>query len=292
MEIFKFNMESEAIYNFLLSAGVLFFNYMIATGLIKLINKKVKDAKIRHKSRTWIYYIFIGLSVVIIFLIWFKKDISISTFLGFLSAGIALALHQVLLNIAGWLVIIFQKPFNLGDRIEFSNTRGDVIDINMFFTTLLEVGNWVDGNQSTGRVVHIPNGEVFKSQQFNYTTGFNGMWNESKFIVSLTSDWEKAESIIIETAKQEKEHDLEDRVQTEMEKMGKSYMIKLGKLTPITYIDIEEYGISITLRYMTSVRKQREIKNKIIRKVLTNFLSDPKIEIAYPTQTIFKKDIN
>lgn len=90
----------------------------------------------------------------------------------------AIALADVLKNMAGWMYIPSRRPFRVGDRIEIEGTRGDVVDIRLFCFSLMEIGNWVDAEQSTGRLVHVPNGSVFINQVANYTEGFQYIWHE------------------------------------------------------------------------------------------------------------------
>ena len=90
-------------------------------------------------------------------------------YLGFISAGLAVALKDLLVNLTAWLFIVIRKPFTVGDRITIGPTSGDVIDIRLFTFTLAEIGNWVDADQSTGRIVHVPNGFLFLKEMFNYT---------------------------------------------------------------------------------------------------------------------------
>ena len=99
-------------------------------------------------------------------------------------------------NLAGWVFIAIRKPFAVGDRIEIGDHTGDVIDMRLFQFTLVETGNWVDADQSTGRIIHIPNGWVFRQSTANYTAGFNFIWNEIPVTVTFESNWEKARDIL------------------------------------------------------------------------------------------------
>jgi hypothetical protein len=101
------------------------------------------------------------IGLLVIGRIWLTGMETLVTFLGLLSAGIAIALKDPLINIAGWVYILARKPFNVGERIEINNVAGDVIDIRIFQFSILEIGNWVQADQSTGRVLHIPNGVIF-----------------------------------------------------------------------------------------------------------------------------------
>ena len=110
--------------------------------------------------------------------IWFGGLTGWSAYLGLVSAGLAIALQDPLVNLAGWIFISVRKPFVVGDRIEIGGHRGDVIDLRLFQFSLIEIGNWVDADQSTGRIIHIPNGWVFKQTTANYTAGFKFIWDE------------------------------------------------------------------------------------------------------------------
>ncbi len=285
----KITIASQTTNKIMLSLIILFLTEIFIIVTIKIANKKIINIKKRHSLRKRIYYISFLMVIILMLFIWVQNIGSVTTFLGMISAGLALALHQALLNIAGWVLIVLQHPFNLGDRIEWDGIKGDVIDINIFYTSLLETENWVNGDQSTGRVVNIPNANIFKIPQFNYSTGFSAIWDELKILYTFKSDWEKAKKIMTETVYEEKEKDLEKKIRKEMKDMGKTYMIKQGKLTPITYVDIKESGIQITIRYLSPIRHQRGIRNRIFESMLKKLRKEENIEMAYPTITLNKE---
>ncbi|WP_040657268.1 mechanosensitive ion channel family protein [Orenia marismortui] len=283
------NFDDPLIRKLILSTGIVVITYLIGFWVVRFINNKVEDFKRRHQSRRFTYYIIFFIDSIIITFIWLEDPSSLTTYLGFLSAGLALALHQVLLNIAGWLLIILRRPFGLGDRIEWDQVQGDVIDIRVFYTTLLEVGNWVEADQSTGRLVNIPNSTIFKAALFNYTRGFGCIWNEIKFLVTFESDWERAKKIVLETGYEHSEEEIEERARRRIIKMSKNYMIKYGKFTPIAYVEIKSSGVQVTLRYLTSVRKRRISENQINESILKKFKDEDNIEFAYPTSRLYRR---
>ena len=164
--------------------------------LISPIINKIKDSKKRY---TWTkrasYFIYILLFIVI-GSIWFEGFESIATYLGFVSAAIAFALKDPIANFAGWMFITTRAPFKVGDRIELGNNAGDVIDINLFNFSIMEMGNWVDADDMTGRIIHIPNGRVFTDTLANYGRGFKYIWNELPVLITFESDWKKAKLIL------------------------------------------------------------------------------------------------
>ena len=110
--------------------------------------------------------------------------------------AIALAAQSTLENFIGGMTLFADKPFVVGDRIAIGQHAGDVIDLRPFQFTLIEIGNWVDADQSTGRLIHVPNGWVFKHTTANFTGGFEFIWNELPVLVTFESDWEKAKEIL------------------------------------------------------------------------------------------------
>ena len=81
-----------------------------------------------------------------------------------------------------------RRPFEVGDRIQVGEHIGDVVDIGAFTFTLLEVGHWVQADQSSGRVIHVPNGVVFDSPVTSYTKGFRYLWDELPVLVTFESN--------------------------------------------------------------------------------------------------------
>ena len=113
-----------------------------------------------------------------------------------MSAGLAIALKDMLSDLAGWVFILWRKPIEVGNRIQIGENSGDVIDVRPFQFTILEIGNWVKADQSTGRIIHIPNGSVFLQPLCNYDMGFKFIWNEIPVMITFDSDWEKAKEIL------------------------------------------------------------------------------------------------
>ena len=266
---------------------VLCIGYLFLFLLIKLINTRVTDIKVRHNIRKNTAYAISSLLIVIVAFIWIQNLNSITIFLGVASAGLALALQEVILCIAGWVLILVRRPYEVGDRIEINGVKGDIIDIRLFQTALLEIGNWVDADQSTGRIVNIPNSFVFKSPNYNYSRGFEFIWNELKILLTFESDWPKGKEIVLKHANSLAEG-LEDQVRRKIDVMRNRYMIYYGKLTPIVYTNIKDSGVEITLRYLTEAKKRRSTQDWLCQEILKDFDKEEKVNFAYPTYRIVK----
>lgn len=161
-------------------------------GILVLVDRRVQDSRARYRwSKSSSYVVFV-LGLFVVAQVWFTAIRSFGTFLGLLSAGVAIALKDVAADLAGWVFILWRRPFELGDRIQIGDNAGDVVDIRIFAFTIMEIGNWVDADQSTGRMIHIPNALVFTQPQANYTASFPFIWNELPVLLTFESDWEKA----------------------------------------------------------------------------------------------------
>jgi len=249
-------IASPVFLQILLTLIAIFVTYLITLIVKKIINRTIKDIKRKYTLRKFTIYIATFVCLLTIILIWIKRVGSVTTIVSVLGAGLTLALHQPITSIAGWLLILIRRPYETGDRVQIGNIKGDVIDIRLFYTSILEIGNWVDADQSTGRVIHCPNGKVFTEPIFNYTRGFEYLWNEIKIVVTFESNWKKAKDIIQEIGSKDYV-DLGEKVRAKIKRMSKKYMIHYEKLTPIVWTNIIDFGVELTLRYLTEARKRR-----------------------------------
>jgi len=256
--------------------------------VLKIVWRITEDPKSRYGWKRTVSFTTGFLSIFLILIVWIEAIGQFGAFLGLLTAGLAIALKDPLTNIAGWIFILTRKPFNLGDRIQIGDHAGDVIDIRLFQFTLLEIGNWVQADQSTGRIIHVPNGIVFSKTQSNYSAGFNYIWNEMTVLVTFESNWNLAKEILLRIVREHSESLTKDAEKKIIE-ASKKYMIFYQYLTPIVYTSLEASGVALTMRYMCDPRKRRGTEHNIWEDVLKEFARHKEIEFAYPTQRFFTR---
>lgn len=248
----------------------------------KLIVDKLEDYKERYFWGKTLKTVTMVFAIIILSRIWFGVFESIGTFIGLLSAGLAIAFKDLLVNIGGWLFITIRKPFKIGDRVQMGEVTGDVIDIRLFQSSVIEVGNWVDADQSTGRIIHIPNGLVFTQWQANYTEGFEYIWDEIPVLLTFESDWKKAKEILTEVINS-KTISLSNEAEKQIKDASKKFMIFYRTLTPIVYTTVKDSGVLLTMRYICGVKKRRGTEEIIWEAVLEEFAKHKNIDFAYPT---------
>jgi len=250
--------------------------------IINFFILRLKDAKIRYNWSRVTSYAAIIFGIIIVGQIWLDGIGSIVTYLGLLSAGIAIALKDPLTNFTGWLFILWNRPLEAGDRIQLGEHSGDVIDINFFNFTVMEIGNWVDADQNTGRIIHIPNGKIFIETLANYGKGFEYIFNEIPVLITFESEWQKAKKILEKIAKDFGEHPTR-AAEREIKKASQKFLIQHQNLDPVVYTKVADSGVLLTIRYLCAPKFRRDTEQEIWEEILKEFNIEPNIELAYPT---------
>lgn len=255
--------------------------------VLRLVWRQTKNVKIRYQWNRSLSFIIPFTGIILVATVWVPAFEQFGAFLGIITAGLAIALKDPIANLAGWIFILIRKPFVIGDRVQVGIHTGDIIDIRLFQFTMLEIGNWVDADQSTGRIIHLPNGKVFLEPQANYSTGFEYIWNEIKVLITFESNWEKTKGILeVLINKHTKNIDL--KAKQEILEASKNYMIYYKNLTPIVYTSVKESGVQLTLRYLCNPRRRRGSENEIWEEILLQFNAHNDIDFAYPTTRFYK----
>ena len=272
----------------LVTVGTIVGLWLVRHFVLGLVYRQVRDPWGRYRWRKGLTYVLVTVGVVTVGGVWFSGGVGeLLRFVGILSAGLAIALKEPLSNIAAWGFIIWRRPFEVGDRVQIGPHAGDVIDLGLFQFTLNEIGAWVDADQSSGRIIHIPNGKVFTDPVANYNKGFRYIWNEVPVVVTFESDWKKAKQNLGKIAIKHAEH-LTAQAEQDLLAASQQYLINYRKLTPIVYTKVVNDGVQLTIRYLIEPRKRRGTEHAIWEEILTEFAAAPDIDLAYHTTRGFK----
>jgi small-conductance mechanosensitive channel len=280
------NISDEAAQRLVYSLSIIILIVLLRYLILIVSFRNIRDPQIRFKWRRTTTYIATLLGFLLIGREWFEGMQSVATFFGLLSAGLAIALRELISNFAGWIFILWRQPFHLGDRIQIGDQHGDVIDKRVLMFSLIEIGNWVDADQSTGRILHVPNSHIFTKVLANYTSGFRFIWNEIPVHITFGSNAEKARGILQKIAERHSAGCAEE-AQKQLKKASDSVLIMYNVLTPTVYLTVRENGVRLTVRYLTDPRRRRGTEQSIWEDTLEAFKSDPEIEFAYQTIRIY-----
>jgi small-conductance mechanosensitive channel len=256
---------------------------MVVRALQLVASRSIADTSARYRVRKFIG--FAGYTIVALFLISSFSDRlgQLSVVFGVAGAGIAFSLQEVIASIAGWIAISLGGFYRIGDRVQLGGIRGDVIDIGMLRTTIMEMGDWVKGDNYNGRVVRVANSFVFKEPVYNYSGDFPFLWDEFTVPIRFGSDWRLAQTVI-EGAVIEATRDIVVECEQKWASMVRKYMIEDARIAPSVTLVITDNWIEYTVRYPVNFNRRRATKDIIMRSLLEGFEVHPgKLEFASTT---------
>lgn len=262
--------DHPVVFKLIVTGVLILLNIIIMQISGRILFRTIKNNATYYTTRKRFNYFNSTILILIIIIIWSGSKMDFATYIGFISAGIAISLREIFTNIAAWLIIIFQKPFEVGDRITINNQSGDVIDIKVFEFVLMELSQPSHGAQSTGRIVLIPNNFLFIHSLTNASRGFDYLWNELEVRVSLESNWESAKTILEEMINHHTLH-LSTEAEEKVYEASRKYMIHYQNLTPIVYVAVRPGHILLTIRYLCEPRQARVTENQIWQEILLAF---------------------
>ena len=262
--------------------------YALTRLVRRLIRDNIEDINRRHILQKYSSYL-AGFLLFVCGVALFADSLQgLGTVLALLLAGVAVALQDVLKSVVGWLYVSGRSGIEVGSRIEVGGVLGDVVDIGVLKTTVLEVGTMVYGRQSSGRLVTIPNYRLL-SDNVHFQGNANPLsWQEVRVTITFESDWKRAEGLVRGIGDDIHE-ELAPQLEAGFRRLEQRYAFKYGTLTPIVYITISGTGVELTLRFLTPVRRHRGSVDAVSRRILAAFAAEPTVELAHPTYRVFRR---
>lgn len=264
--------------------------YAVSRLVRRGINRHIEDVNRRHQLRKIVNYGFwITLAIATVALFFERVDFAdLGTVLALLGAAMTIALADVIRSLAGWVYVNSRSGIEIGSRVEVEGIKGDVIDIGLLKTTVLEVGEpLVHGLQSTGRIATVPNSLFLNRSVFASATVNPLVWQEIQILVTFESHWKRAREIILNVANELYE-DLVPELQAAFRTLERRYAYRLGPTTPIVYTQIADSGVLLTVRYLCHVRRRRGTIDRISTQILDRFDQEAQVEFAYPTYRVYR----
>jgi small-conductance mechanosensitive channel len=252
----------------LVAAGVTLLITFVIVGFVqRSLSRYIKDVDTRYRTRKFVSFLGYLAAVAIIATVFSDKLGGLTVAFGVAGAGVAFALQEVIASAAGWVAVSVGNYYSPGDRVQLGGVRGDVIDISILRTTLMEIGDWVAADLYTGRIVKVANSAVFKDPVFNYSAGFPFLWDEIVLPVKYGSDWKAARDmlrglvneVLVDYAAQVKESWLS---------MVRQYRIEQANVEPMITLRATDNWIEFTVRYVVDYRKRRWMKDFLFTRIL------------------------
>lgn len=261
----------------------------VAAFLVKLIatpvinrTKNPKDRYSRHKMVNTSLFLLVTVALVIL---WGRLFHNKGTFFGLIGAGLAIALREPLLSIAGRVAIFAGHMYGVGDRIEVNKISGDVIDVGMFYTRMMEIGNWITADQATGRIVQMPNSQIFGTPVYNYTQNFSYLWDQVDLPITYTSNLEAATRIMSDAGNEYSKEFLQ-RAQQDLEQMRHNYLVPAFELKPHVFVSFDSNYVTLTMRYIVDPHQRRGARSFLSSSMLAKIKERNDIQFGSTTSDI------
>jgi len=241
--------------------------WLVARFFKRTLAGRIRDTGIRYQVRKFITYLSYLLIIVMITLVFSDRLGSLTVALGVAGAGITFALQEVIVSLAGWFAISFAGFYKNGDRVQLGGIRGDVIDISLLRTTLMEIGEWVKGDQYSGRIVRIANSFVFKEPVFNYSGDFPFLWDEIVIPIKYGSNHLLARKLFQQVL-DEVVADYKNQAFNSWQTMVSKYMVEAASVDPSIILALNDNWMEYTIRYVVDFKKRRGTKDRLYTRIL------------------------
>ncbi len=257
----------------------------------KIINAKVRAPREHYRDRKLLSTIVVVLGAFIIAILWARLIPHHGTFFGLVAAGLAIALREPLLSVAGRIAIFGGRIYEVGDRVQIGSASGDVIDIGFIYTRLMEIGNWIGGDQYSGRILQFPNAQIFGTGVFNYTRDFQYIWDEIHLPITYESNLNASIEILVEAATEYTKKFLEG-AQQQLARMQEYFLVPDFELRPQVYLKVTTNWVGLTMRYVVDPQKRRAASTFLYRSVFEQIRRRDDIKLGTDTMEVAYKRAN
>ncbi|MGQ0645494.1 MAG: mechanosensitive ion channel family protein [Elusimicrobiota bacterium] len=252
----------------LIAAGVgLLAIYILVRFLRKTAARYVKDFDSRYRAKKALSFVGYLAALLLLAVIFSDRLSKLTVAFGVAGAGIAFALQEVIASVAGWAAISLGGYFRVGDRVQMGGIKGDVIDVGVLRTTIMEMGQWVQGDLYNGRIVKVSNSFLFKEPVFNYSADFPFLWDEIVFPVRYDSDWRYANKMLEDVAA-EVCGDFAEKSKDAWKVVVAKYRIEAARIDPLVSLRADQNWIEFTVRYIVDYSRRRATKDALFKRIL------------------------
>ena len=234
--------------------------------LQRSLGRSFQDSDSRYRIRKFITFLGWAAAVFVVANVYSDRLTGVTVAFGVAGAGIAFALQEVIASVAGWIAVSFGGFYSTGERVQVGGIKGDVIDIGVLRTTIMEVGEWVNGDLYNGRIVRVANSFVFKEPVFNYSADFPFLWDEFVLPIHYSSDRERARALILSCVN-EVIDDYPTRSRAAWKALVGKYRIEDASVDATVTLSGDENWLTFTARYIVDYRKRRFTKDRIFTRI-------------------------
>ncbi len=249
----------------------------------RAIRARIEDPSLRYRARKLVGTV--GWVVALLFVVAAFSDRlqGFALSVGVAGVAVAYALKEAISSLGARVAISFGRMFSVGDRIQIGDVRGDVIDIGLLKTTLMEVGGWVAGDLYTGRIVRVSNSRVFSDSVFNYSADFSFLWDEVRVPIRYGSDVRLARQLLAQATDSVCGEFVAEARETWKRITGR-YRLEPAQTEPLITLVANDNWVEFTLRYVVPFTARRITQDRLFSAILDAVAaSDGKVALASAT---------
>jgi small-conductance mechanosensitive channel len=245
----------------------------------KLLGKVAADRRRIETLRTVTRVALQVVAVLLILLVIFGPPTQLGTILGLAGAGLTVALKDFIVGFLGWFVLMGKNGIRLGDWVEINGVTGEVVELGMFHTVLLETGNWTDSGHPTGRRVTFTNSFAIEGHYFNFSTSGQWLWDELQIVLPSGKD---PYPIIDAFQKKVSEATSKSAPQAEQEWQSAARSRDMSALTAAPAINVKPVigGVEISVRYVTRASERYQLRAKLYQAAVDLLGEHPEAQLA------------
>ena len=269
--------------NLVYSAFAIFIGAVIYY-LLTTLALRIQEERVRFTFSKVSFVMATAVAIVILLAIWIQEVTYLALSLGLVAAGVSFSLQGPITSLVGWLVLAFERPFAVGDRIEINKVAGDVVDYGFFFIKVMEIQSWTEADLYTGRIMLVPTNWILSNAVYNYSKDFDYIWDKIWVGLLYGSDFAKISSDIREIANLFTAQ-IREQAETAYKHIHKKYYIQDTALEPQVFVSFSSNWVQIDLRYISFVRARSKTRSELSTKIL-QYLETNKITVASSSMNI------
>ena len=264
---------------FAVLAGIVIYHILGA------LASRIEETKLRFTFNKVSVVLSVAIVSVGLLAIWIQQLKFLAISLGLVAAGVSFSLQQPITSLVGWLVLAFERPFVVGDRIEIRDIAGDVIDYGFFFVKVMEIRQWTDADLYTGRILLVPTNWILSNTIYNYSKDFGYIWDKLWIGLLPGADYMKVAQDIKEMA-QRQTAAIVEKASSAYVKVRSKYFLTETNFEPQVFVSFNSNWIQLDLRYMAEIRNRAKMHSELSTMII-DYLANNGVNVASSSMNIY-----
>lgn len=272
-------LEFAFVQRLLTILGGIIIVIIITSAIKKGLNRTIRSTGNKYRARKAVNFFGYFLVVSVVLFVYSDKLGNVGVALGVAGAGIAFALQEVIMSLAGWIYIVVTGVVGVGQRVRIGDNKGDIIDIGVLSTTIMEMGDWIDGDLYNGSMINVANSFVFKESIHNYSAEYPFLWDEITVPIRTESNYQLARKVFLDVL-WEVCGEYTQLSESRWDKLKNKFRVEEARVQPRVTLTFDENFITYTLRYIVDYQLRRATKDQIFTRLLDEINKHDDINIA------------